>query len=221
MVGDLMPPPSTPSGCLDAWPRRCRRTLPGRLRHGAFMGRAGAARYRSRWRHSRAPGQKSSPVPWGSWPSARAQRRNSSKPSPMSRAMNSEASSSMRWSEKPSAASWGRAWLARSRALSTSEALARGSRRGLPGPACRRRWPARAGRARGAGRRREIEWPRSVHLRGEPTRPRPDRPPRAAPPAGGVGQVEVEPAVEAPGGRSRAGSRASERLVAAITRMLL
>ena len=37
----------------------------------------------------------------------------------MSLAMNSEASSSMRWSEKPSAPSWDLAWLASSRGAPT------------------------------------------------------------------------------------------------------
>jgi Virulence factor BrkB len=102
-------------------------------------------------------GQKISPLPWGSWPSAWAQRRNSSRPSPMSRAMNSEASSSIRWSEKPAAPSSGRAWLASSRALSTSEASGSGISSGVAG-SCLSISVARSGGSGSRGRSSSGSW---------------------------------------------------------------
>src|SRR5215217_3580181 len=75
----------------------------------------------------------------------------------MSRAMNSEASSSMRWSEKPSAPSWGRAWLARSRALSTSEASGSGISSGVAG-SCLSTSVARAGGSGSRGRSSSGNW---------------------------------------------------------------
>src|SRR6266540_3523441 len=62
----------------------------------------------------------------------------------MSLAMNAEASSSMRSSLKPWAPSMGRAWLASSRALSTSAATGSGAESGVSG-SCLSMWAERAG----------------------------------------------------------------------------
>src|SRR5829696_6581780 len=75
----------------------------------------------------------------------------------MSLAMNSEASSSMRWSENPAAPSSGRAWLARSRALSTSEASGSGVSSGVSG-SCLSTSVARAGGSGSRGRSSSGYW---------------------------------------------------------------